>query len=381
MEEIVLFMLRMRLFVLLFALMPLVGHSQAESENAILIGQSAALTGPAQALGTDMKAGIEAYFRYVNSRGGVNGRKLVLKSLDDGYEPDRAKANTQQLIEKEKVLALLGYVGTPTANASLPVFTQAKVPFIGAFTGAQSLREPFNRYIFNVRASYFDETEAIVEHLSREGIKKIAVFYQDDAYGLAGLAGVERAMKKIGLPIVAKATVERNTVAVKKAVDTLSKSDIQATVMISAYKSCAAFIREMKKAGSGSQYWNVSFVGSKALATELGDEGRGVQISQVVPFPWSAGTAVVNEYQKIISPDRKDIYNFSSLEGFIAAKVLVEGLKRAGKHITRESLIDGLEKMGKTDLGGFNVTYSPTNHNGSQYVDLTIISKNGTFMR
>ena len=381
MEEIVMFMLRMRLFVLLFALMPLVGHSQAESENAILIGQSAALTGPAQALGTDMKAGIEAYFRYVNSRGGVNGRKLVLKSLDDGYEPDRAKANTQQLIEKEKVLALLGYVGTPTANASLPVFTQAKVPFIGAFTGAQSLREPFNRYIFNVRASYFDETEAIVEHLSREGIKKIAVFYQDDAYGLAGLAGVERAMKKIGLPIVAKATVERNTVAVKKAVDTFSKSDIQATVMISAYKSCAAFIREMKKAGSGSQYWNVSFVGSKALATELGDEGRGVQISQVVPFPWSAGTAVVNEYQKIISPDRKDIYNFSSLEGFIAAKVLVEGLKRAGKHITRESLIDGLEKMGKTDLGGFNVTYSPTNHNGSQYVDLTIISKNGTFMR
>lgn len=375
------FMLRIRLFILLFALMPLVGHSQAQSENTILIGQSAALTGPAQALGTDMKAGIEAYFKYVNGMGGVNGRKLVLKSLDDGYEPDRAKANTQQLIEKEKVLALLGYVGTPTANASLPVFTQAKVPFIGAFTGAESLRQPFNRYVFNVRASYFDETEAIVEHLSREGIKKIAVFYQDDAYGLAGLAGVERAMKKLGLPIVAKATVERNTVDVKKAVDTLSKSDIQATVMISAYKSCAAFIKAMKKAGSGSQYWNVSFVGSKALATELGEEGRGVQISQVVPFPWSSGTAVVHEYQKIFSPDGKDIYNFSSLEGFIAAKVFVEGLKRAGRHITRESLIDGLEKMGKADLGGFNVTYSPTNHNGSQYVDLTIISKNGTFMR
>jgi branched-chain amino acid transport system substrate-binding protein len=374
-------MLRMRLFVLLFALVPLVGHSQAESEDAILIGQSAALSGPAQALGSDMKAGIEAYFRYINGSGGVRGRKLVLKTLDDGYEPDRAKANTQQLIEKEKVLALLGYVGTPTANASLPVFTQAKVPFIGAFTGAQSLREPFNRYIFNVRASYFDETEAIVDHLTREGINRIAVFYQNDAYGLAGLAGVERAMKKLGLSIAATATVERNTVDVKKAVDTLSKTNVQATIMISAYKSCAAFIREMKKAGSGSQYWNVSFVGSKALANELGEEGRGVQISQVVPFPWSAEAAVVNEYQKIISPDGKDIYNFSSLEGFLAAKVLVEGLKRAGKHITRESLIDGLEKMGKADLGGFKVTYSPTNHNGSQYVDLTIISRHGQFKR
>jgi ABC-type branched-subunit amino acid transport system substrate-binding protein len=366
---------------LLCASLPFAARAQGVSESTILIGQSAALSGPAQALGTEMKAGIEAYFNYINSRGGVNGRKLVLKSLDDGYEPDRAKANTQQLIEKEKVLALLGYVGTPTANASLPVFTQARVPFIGAFTGAQSLREPFNRYIFNVRASYFDETEAIVDHLSRQGINKIAVFYQNDAYGLAGLAGVERAMKKLGLSIAATATVERNTVDVKKAIDTLSKGNIQATIMISAYKSCAAFIREMKKAGSGSQYWNVSFVGSKALANELGEDGRGVQISQVVPFPWSSGAAVVNQYQKIISPDGKDIYNFSSLEGFLAAKVLVEGLKRAGKHITRESLIDGLEKMGKADLGGFNVTFSPTNHNGSQYVDLTIISKNGAFKR
>lgn len=366
---------------LLCASLPFAASAQGVSESTILIGQSAALSGPAQALGTEMKAGIEAYFNYINSRGGVNGRKLVLKTLDDGYEPERAKANTQQLIEKEKVLALLGYVGTPTANASLPVFTQARVPFVGAFTGAQSLREPFNRYIFNVRASYFDETEAIVDHLSRQGINKIAVFYQNDAYGLAGLAGVERAMKKRSLSIATTATVERNTVDVKKAVDALSKGNIQATIMISAYKSCAAFIREMKKAGSGSQFWNVSFVGSKALANELGEDGRGVQISQVVPFPWSSGTGVVNEYQKIISPDGKDIYNFSSLEGFLAAKVLVEGLKRAGKNITRESLIGGLEKMGKADLGGFNVTYSPINHNGSQYVDLTIISKNGMFKR
>ena len=355
--------------------------AQGVSDSTILIGQSAALTGPAGALGTDMKAGIEAYFKYINGKGGVKGRKLVLKTYDDGYEPDRAAANTKKLIEEDHVLALLGYVGTPTSNAALKIFTPAKVPFIGAFTGAQSLREPFNRYVFNVRASYFDETEAIVDHLARQGINKIAVFYQNDAYGQAGLAGVERAMKKRGMAIAATATVERNTIDVKKAVDTLTKANSQAVVMISAYTSCAAFIREMKKAGATAQFWNVSFVGSKALANELGEEGRGVQISQVVPFPWSAATQVVNDYQKIFSPDGKDIYNFSSLEGFLAAKVLVEGLERAGKNITRESLVDGLEKMGKADLGGFTVTYTPANHNGSQFVDLTIVSKNGTFRR
>lgn len=355
--------------------------AQGVTGDSIIIGQSAALSGPAQALGQDMKAGIEAYFKYVNSKGGINGRKLVLKSLDDGYEPERAKANTQELIEKERVLALLGYVGTPTSNAALPLFTAAKVPFVGPFTGAQSLREPFNRYIFHVRASYFDETEAIVDHLVRSSVNKIAVFYQNDAYGQAGLAGVERAMAKRNLKIVAKDTVERNTVDVSKAVGTLSKSGAQAVIMVSAYKSCAAFIREMKRADANPQFWNVSFVGSKALSNELGEEGRGVHISQVVPFPWGSSAPVVKEYQRIISPDGTDNYNFSSLEGFLAAKVLVEGIRKAGKDLNRESLVSAMEKMGKVDLGGFTVTYTPNNREGSKFVDLTIISKNGRFMR
>lgn len=359
------------------------GHAAAQgvTGDTILIGQSAALSGPAQALGLEMKAGIEAYFGHVNAKGGVHGRKLILKSLDDGYEPNRAKANTTELIEKERVLALLGYVGTPTSNAALPVFTEAKVPFIGAFTGAQSLREPFNRYIFNVRASYFDETEAIVNHLARSGVNKIAVFHQNDAYGQAGLAGVDRAMKRRGMAIAGTATVERNSEDVKKAIDTLSTGGHQAIIMISAYKSCAAFIREMKRLNINPQFWNVSFVGSKALANELGETGRGVQISQVVPFPWDSTASVVKEYQRVMSPDGKDIHNFSSLEGYLAAKVLVEGLKRAGKSPTREKLVDALEDMGRVDLGGFVVSYSPTSHNGSQFVDLTIISKNGKFMR
>jgi branched-chain amino acid transport system substrate-binding protein len=369
------------IFAAILSLQAAFAWAQGVTADSILIGQSAALSGPAQALGQDMKAGIEAYFKYVNSKGGINGRKLVLKSLDDGYEPERAKNNTQELIEKEKVLALLGYVGTPTSNAALPLFTAAKVPFVGPFTGAQSLREPFNRYIFHVRASYFDETEAIVDHLVRSSVNKIAVFYQNDAYGQAGLAGVERAMTKRNLKIVAKDTVERNTVDVTKAVGTLSKSGAQAVIMISAYKSCAAFIRDMKRAEVSPQLWNVSFVGSKALSNELGEEGRGVHISQVVPFPWGSSAPVVKEYQRIISPDGTDNYNFSSLEGFLAAKVLVEGIRKAGKDLNRESLVSAMERMGKVDLGGFTVNYSPNNREGSKFVDLTIISKNGKFMR
>jgi len=353
--------------------------AQGVTTDTILIGQSAALSGPAEELGKEMKAGAEAYFDVINKSGGVNGRRIKLVSLDDGYEPERAAANTRKLITEDKVLALFGYVGTPTSNAALPIFTQAKVPFIGAFTGAQSLREPFNRYVFNVRASYFDETEQIVGHLVQQGIKNIAVFYQNDAYGKAGLAGVERAMKARKLEITATATVERNTTDVAAAVGKLANSKTNAIIMISAYKSCGAFIKGMKLAGGYQQFWNVSFVGSRALSNELGDDGRGVQISQVVPFPWSDVNPIVRAYQKRIGS--ADKYSFTSLEGYIAAKVLVEGLKRAGKTPTRESLVDGLASMGKVDLGGFTVSYTPTDHNGSSFVDLTIISRGGTFKR
>ncbi len=245
-----------------------------------------------------MRTGVETYFDQVNKGGGVHGRKLVLKSLDDGYEATRAAANTKTLITQEGVFALLGYVGTPTSEAAKPIFTQAKVPFVGAFTGAELLRTPFNRYIFNVRASYYNETDAIVNLLAYLGFTRIAVFYQNDSYGKAGLAGVELAMTKRNMKIAATGTVERNTTEVAAAVTEIAKIDPQAVVMISAYKSCAAFINAMKKANSNPQFMNVSFVGSKALATELGEAGRGVGISQVVPFPWSLSAPVVKEYQK-----------------------------------------------------------------------------------
>lgn len=358
----------------------LAAHAQGVTESQILLGQSVALSGPAQELGKDMQLGASLYFNEVNARGGVNGRKIVLKTLDDGYEPPRAVENTRKFIGEDRVFALFGYVGTPTSAAVLPLFTEAKVPYVGAFTGAELLRNPFNRYIFNVRASYFDETEAIVQHLTAMSVNRIAVFYQNDAYGQAGLAGVERALKKRGLEIAAKGTVERNTVEVKAAVATMVKAQPQAIVMVSAYKSCAAFIKEMKAAGSNPTFWNVSFVGSKALAKELDRDGRGVQISQVVPFPWDSTVPVVKEYRALLDAAKGEP-GFGTLEGFIAAKVAVEGLRRAGKNLTRESFMKGLESLDNYDVGGFKVTYGPDNRSGSRFVDLTIISRDQKFVR
>lgn len=358
-------------------------HVSAETgvtESQIVLGQAAVFSGPAADLGTQMREGALAYFDYVNSQGGVNGRKIVLKSIDDGYEPDRAAAATKKLIEEEKVFALFGYVGTPTFNAAAPIIKEARVPLVAAFTGAESLRDPMIRYVFNVRASYFDETEQIVQHLTAMGVDKIAVFYQNDAYGKAGLEGVNRALKKRNMAVAGTATVERNSVDVAKAVADMSKLDPQAIVMISAYKSCAAFIKAEKAAGKSPSFWNVSFVGSKALAKELGAEGRGVQISQVVPFPWDESIPVVREYSRLLKNSKSEP-NFSSLEGFISAKVIVEGIRRAGRNLTRDTLIKGLESMDPYDVGGFKITYSPQEHRGSRYVDLTIISRDQKFVR
>jgi len=358
-----------------------IASAQGVTDTQIVLGQSVALSGPAQQLGKDMQLGGNLYFNYVNSRGGVNGRKIVLKTLDDGYEPPRAAENTRKLINDERVFALFGYVGTPTSVAALPIFTDAKVPFVGPFTGAEALRNPFNRYIFNVRASYFDETEAIVGHLTAMGVNRISVFYQNDSYGQAGLAGVERALKKRNLEIASRGTVERNTIEVSKAIAEIGKAGPQAVVMISAYKSCAAFIRDMKRAGASPTFWNVSFVGSRALAAELDRDGRGVQISQVVPFPWDGSVTVVREYQQLLAELKDEKPGFGTLEGFIAAKVMVEGLRRAGRNLTRDNFIKAMESMSPWDSGGFKVSFGPANHNASTFVDLTIISKDQKFVR
>jgi len=351
------------------------------TDKEIVIGQFAAISGPAALLGQRMQLGMQAYFNAINAQGGVNGRTIKLLTRDDGYEPDKAAAAVKALIREDKVFALAGSVGTPTGLAALPILTEEQVPLVGMFTGAQALREPFNRQVFHVRASYFDETERIVQHLTTLGIKKIAVFYQNDAYGKAGLEGMVRALSKRKLTPVATGTVERNSVDVAKSLEAILKVEPEAVVQISAYTSSASFIKQARVKGFGGQFFNVSFVGSKALADELGDVGAGVVISQVVPFPYTANNAVVRDYQQRMLDAGQKEFDFSSMEGYLTARVLVEGLRRAGRNLTRDALISGLESMHDVNLGGFTINYNAKDHQGSTFTDLTIIGRGGKFIR
>ncbi|TAG01575.1 MAG: ABC transporter permease [Betaproteobacteria bacterium] len=364
----------MRLTAVLSALFGVIFFAVAAAQD-IVLGQSAPLSGPAQELGREMRLGAKLHFDSVNAAGGIRGRKIFLRTLDDGYEPARAAANTKKFIADGDVLALFGYVGTPTSAASIPLSTEAKLPFFGAFTGAELLRTPLNRYVFNVRASYFDETEAIVRQMTQSGSTKIAVFYQNDSYGQAGLAGVERAMAKRNLTVSAKATVERNSVDVAAAVTTLTAAKPDVIIMISAYSSCSELIRRMKKSGVATRFVNVSFVGTRALATALGADADGVMISQVMPPPTALKYPVVVEYQALIKANGAEP-SYTSLEGFIAAKILVEALRRGGDG-SSAALVRSLESLRALELGGFTASFGPENRNASKFVELTVLDKNG----
>ena len=353
----------------------------SQSGNRLLIGQSAALSGPAGALGEQFRSGAQLVFERVNARGGINGRSVELRSLDDGYEPDRCADNTRKLIDAG-AFALFGYIGTPTSMAALPLINAARMPFVAPFTGAEALRTPFNRNAFHVRASYFDETAEIVKQVTAVGLKRIGVFYQDDSYGKAGLEGVTRALKPLGLEPAGLGTVARNTVDVDAAVKSILAQNPAAIVQISAYKSCAAFIRAARKAGFTGTFYNVSFVGTQALASELGADARSVVVSQVMPYPFAAINPLSGEYLaagRAAAPKFEPSYG--SMEGYVAARTLVEGLRRAGTNPSQDGLITGLEGLRDFNLGGFFVDFSAQKHAGSKYVDMTILTEDGRVRR
>ena len=262
--------------------------------------------------------------------------------------------------------------------AALPLFTQARVPFFAPFTGAEALRQPFNRLAFHVRASYNDETALIVRQLTHLGLNKIAVFHQNDSYGKAGLDGVTAALASRNLKPVATATVERNSVDVAQAVATINAAKPDAVVQISAYKSCAAYIRAAKAAGYGGTFYNVSFVGTQALADELGKDGAGVVVSQVVPNPFTTTRPITREFLDVIAKGGNKVQpNFSSMEGYMAARMVTEGLKRSGGRVTRDGLISGLEAIGDMSMGGFNLSLSSSDHVASSFAELSMLTGDG----
>jgi len=360
--------------------LPAQAQSTGVSDDRIVLGQSAPFSGSAVQLGLQFYLGAQLHFDALNARGGVNGRRIELQRLDDGYDPERCAANTRQFIQ-DGVFALFGYIGTPTSLVALPLATEAKLPFFAPFTGAQALREPFNRYAIHVRASYFDETAAIVRQTTSVGLKKIAVFYQDDAYGKAGLEGITRALKALDMAPVAVGTVERGSTDVAQSLKDILAAKPEAIVQISAYKSCASFIRLARRQGFSGNFYNVSFVGTQALLDELGAEARGVVVSQVMPFPYSAAQAISGEYLAAVKDKRGVAPNYSGMEGFVAAKVFAEGVRRAGRNLTREGFITAVQSMQNLQLGGFTVDFGPKKHTGSRFVELTLLTEDGRVRR
>ena len=350
------------------------------SPDRILFGQSAALTGPAAALGQGMRLGIQAAFAEINRRGGVHGRRLDLISLDDGYEPEAALVNTRQLLQEENVFALIGPVGTPTSRAVEPVAAQAGAPYIGAFTGAEFLRDPEEApTAVNVRASYFQETDEMVERLTEDlGISRIAVLYQDDSYGNAGLTGVRMALASRRLELSGLAAYQRNTTAIKVALLELRRTQPEAVIIIGAYRPVAEFVRWARRIAFAPILMNISFVGSEALAADLGPAGEGVLITQVVPFPEDDSLRVVRSYRDALRrQERGAPASFVSLEGYIAGRLTGEVLERSGPEPSRTGFLQTLTTVRGLDFGGFSLTYGPGDTQGSDRVFLTRIEANG----
>jgi len=349
--------------------------SPGVTAKRILFGQSAALGGPAALLGTEMRTGIVAAFEEVNRTGGINGRRLELRSYDDRYEPELAIANTRRLIDNDHVFALIGAVGTPTSAAAEPIARAAGVPFIAPFSGAEFLRDPALGHVVNVRATYFEETEAIVARLIGDlGITRIAVLYQDDSFGRSGLAGVRRALERRGLEPVGAGTYMRNTTAVKTALLGLQRQKPEAIVVIGAYQPSAAFTQWARKLGVAAQIVNISFVGSDALAAALGTDGNGVHVTQVMPFPEGNSIPLLAEYREaLVASDASAQPSFASLEGYTAGRLTVAVLAQAGNPPSREGFLSALTETGTFDIGGFKLTYGPRDNRGSHQVFLTVI--------
>lgn len=344
--------------------------------DEVLLGQSCALSGPAQALGIGMRDGLQACFGKVNAGGGIKGRTIRLVTKDDGYEPMRAIRNTRTLIAEDKVFLLIGEVGTPTSQAAVPIAEEMKVPFVGPFTGAEFLRNPVRKYVINLRGSYYEEMEKLAEYVvDKKGLTRIACFYQNDGYGQAGLNGIKRALEARNMKLVATGIYERNTIAVKGAVLSVHRGRPEAVMMVGAYKPCAEFIKLAKTIGlKDTIYCNISFVGTEALLKELGDVGEGCVISQVVRFPWDETVPVIAEYREAMKQYRPGSQiGFVSLEGYLVGRLFCAALEKTPGEPTRETFIETIERIGTFDFDGCTLQFGPNDHQGTDEVFLTAV--------
>ena len=349
--------------------------------KSIVIGQSAPLTGSNAELGNDIRNGALAYLQKVNDAGGVHGRRIELVSLDDGNAVPRADANTKKLVEEQGVFALFGYASATLSRPALPYVEKHRVPFLGPFTGADPMRV-FNRHVYNMRASYADELEKVIEHFVTVGVKRFSIVYYDDVVGKENLTAVERALKARGLTAVSHAAFkDRAKPDIAAGVKEVAKGQPDVVILTTLYKATSDFIKLARKEGMGASMASNSFPGASPLAKELGGEaGAGTIVATVVPPPTRRALPIVHEYQAAIEKQlgKKEL-SFTSLESYIGAKVMVEALRRAGPKVTRESFERELDNLKAYDVGGYVVSFSPTNHNGSSFVELTVIGRDLKF--
>ena len=372
--------MRMRLFYLFISTLILLPSSTSGAESKtlrpIVLGQSCALSGPAKNLGLEMRAGLLAAFSQINDHGGIRGREIILISRDDGYEPDRAVKNTNSLIYDDQVFALIGAVGTPTSKAVAPIINDSRIPFFAPFTGAEFLRKPFQKYVINVRASYYQEMEKLTSYLIDEKkVSRIACFYQNDSYGFAGLEGIEIALAKRGMKLVSKGSYERNTVAVMGGLKDICQEKPEAIVLVGAYSACAEFIKLSKNRTTEEViYCNISFVGTESLREALGGYGENVIVSQVIPSPYDVEIPLIQDFLKAMKKYQHDSsISFTSLEGYIAGALFGEIALAVKGEFTRKKFVSTMESVGHFDLGGVVLQFGPDDHQGMDAIYLTQI--------
>jgi branched-chain amino acid transport system substrate-binding protein len=375
-----------RAFLAPAALLLSAGFAHAEpgvTDKAILLGQSAVFSGPVAETGNNYRRGIELYFEQANKAGGINGRKLQLKSLDDAYDPKRTVENTKALIDEHKVFALIGYVATANLIASLPVAEEAKVPVFAPLVGTTSFRTKHSHYLFHVRASYKVELARIVQQLGTVGSDDVAVVYQDSAFGKSNMQTLLELAQDSKLKVVKSLPMAINATSATDIVAQLKQASPKAIVMIMAGAMSEVLIRDVRAASIGAPLYTISvgIADAKASAARLNGSLRGVVTASIVPSPKLERYGIVKEYRKAIAASAGGADNYTVLEGYIAAKVFAEGLRRAGRSPTREGLIAALEGMGKLDIGDFLVEYGPTNHNGSSFVELEMYTAAGDLVR
>lgn len=351
------------------------------SDHEIALGQIIALTGPLAAITPDIVNGANAWFAQVNEKGGVHGRKVRLVTLDDGYLPDNTVKAARQLIDQDKVFALLNVTGTGNVAAIQPMLLKEKMPLLGPITGADVLRRPTQPNLFHLRASYGDETEKIVQHLVTLGTQKISVVYLDNGLGKDGFAGVEKALKRRGMKLHSGAAVLQDASDVDKAVAALAASQPDVILMITTGKATVDFIKQYNARARGMRYYAISVMGTQATLKALGPDGVGVVVTSVVPFPWAASPAAREFREAMQKAGYENNISFIGFESYLNAKLMTEGLKRAGPSPTRAKFTAAMEKMSRYDLGGVEVGYSKGNHEGSHYVELTIIGPGEKFTK